>query len=591
MEHHSRRGEVVNRSTVSGNASPMYGLRMRGSFPQTGARNSPRPAGDWSIPNRSTRRLPIVSASLVVVTILGLFAAAFAQADDFVISAPGDVQDTALLDGEFAAWNFGSSPLLEVGFMGGIYAEHHAVSLLRFDLSDLPRGKISSAKLRLYKPKSFVQTAPVVLRVHEILGANLDWAEGSALCAEAAGGAAWARVKSDRPWAGAPGCSRSGTDLGAKPLASRTASLDRGEWLEFTLPAELVQRWLEHPEQNAGLCLAADVSGPEWGEHVYFHSSEHWSGNGPQLAIEGTPRTTRRGTNVTGRVNPSWVLPPDGPAFEKWLRADGRLAKMTKACRMNREQARVFYFFDTQVREELILARYQRPLGRIFTEMQQFVAQADEAGVRRKLHEAREALLTWEYIRETAWYTSGPLADVLSPWQLGALFSKSIFGRLEEHYDEAGRERQRTSGQESDAWQGTWQPLSGEKLEAAVQRTVRSTAARLDLTPAQLRVIGPKIAEYEREENRYVAAFRQHLDRARQLADQNVDDARMMEAVRGMHLNHERFLYYQSIFDTPRWNLFMEHAPVLPWGKWAAEVGKRYAPKERPAKAPKTSTR
>lgn len=569
----------------------MHGLRVRGSFPQSGARNSPRLAGDWPIPNRSTRRLPIVSASLVVFTMFGLFTAAFAQADDFVISAPDDVQDTALLDGEFAEWNFGGSPLLEAGFMGGIYAEHRAVSLLRFDLSALPCSRISSAKLRLYKPKSFVQTAPVVVKVHEVARLNAGWREGGAFCAEDPGSASWAGAKTNQSWAGAPGCAKVGTDFGFQPLATRTAALDRGEWLEFPLPAELVQRWLDHPEQNAGLCLTADVRGSEWGEHVYFHSSEHWSGKGPQLIIEGAPGPARRGTNTIGRAKTPWVLPTNGPAFEKWLRANGRLAKMTKACRMNREQARVFYFFDTAVREELILGRYQRPLGRIFTEMEQCLAQADEAGVRRKLIEAREVLLTWEYIRETAWYTSGPLADVLSPWQLGALFSRSIFGRLEDHYDEAGRERQRQSGQESDAWQGTWQPLSGEKLEAAVQRTVRSTAARLELTPAQLRVIGPKIAEYEREENRYVAAFRQRLDRARELADQNVDDARMMEAVRGMHLNHERFLYYQSIFDTPRWNLFMEHAPVLPWGKWAAEVGKRYAPRERPAKAPKTSPR
>lgn len=524
-----------------------------------------------------------------VIAVLFVLWPLLAGADRFVVSAPGDVRDTALLDGEFANRNFGGSPLLEAGFMGGIYAEHRAVSLLRFDLSGVACGKISAVKVRLYKPKCFVQTKPVVVELYEVAMANAGWQEGNAFCATDTDGASWSHQKANRPWAGAPGCARAGTDFGAKPVDTHTAPLERGEWMEFNLPAELVQRWLDDPAQNAGVYLTADASGPEWGEHVYFHSSEHWSGNGPQLVIEGTPGPARPGTNATGHAKTRWALPPDDAAFERWLKADGRLAKMTKACRMNREQARVFHFFDTQVREELILARYQRPLGRIFTEMQAFVAQGDEAGVRLKLHEARAALLTWEYIRETAWYTSGPLADVLSPWQLGALFSKSIFGRLEEHYDEAERARQRESGRDDSGWSGTWQPLAGEKLEAAIQRTIRSTAQRLELTPQQLRIISPKIAEYEREENRYVGEFRRHLDRARELVEQNVDDDRMMAAVRGMHLNHERFLYYQSIFDAPRWNLFMEHAPVLPWGKWAAEVGKRYAPKERPARTTPTA--
>lgn len=94
-----------------------------------------------------------------------------------------------------------------------------------------------------------------------------------------------------------------------------------------------------------------------------------------------------------------------------------------------------------------------------------------------------------------------------------------------------------------------------------------------------MQIAGPKIAVCEREENLFVGEFGRHLDRARELVEQNADNDLMMAATHGMHLNHERFLYYQSIFDAPRWALFMEHAPVLPWGKW----GRRYAPRERPA--------
>src|SRR4051812_18526516 len=70
-------------------------------------------------------------------------------------------EDTPLLHGEFDHWNFGSSPLLEAGTMGGIYTEHRATSLLRFDLPPSGLSTISSATLRLYKPKDFIQSRPL----------------------------------------------------------------------------------------------------------------------------------------------------------------------------------------------------------------------------------------------------------------------------------------------------------------------------------------------------------------------------------------------------------------------------------------------
>lgn len=63
--------------------------------------------------------------------------------------------------------------------------------------------------------------------------------------------------------------------------------------MEFDIPIELAQLWLDHPEQNSGLCVKAMNEEIEWGDHVYFHSSEHSSGKGPQLVIEGTPGKPR----------------------------------------------------------------------------------------------------------------------------------------------------------------------------------------------------------------------------------------------------------------------------------------------------------
>lgn len=526
-----------------------------------------------------------------VAALLFSYALGCVTADTVSVSAPADTHDTALLDGEYASWNFGGSPLLEVGFMGGIYAEHHAVTLLRFDLSGVPCREVSGAKIRLCKPRCFVQTTPLAIKLLAVARANAGWLEGSAMGAEDPGGASWVAAKVNHPWSGAPGCARAGIDFSPKPLDARTAPPDRGEWMEFALPAGLVQQWLDHPEDNAGVYLAADVQGSEWGQHVYFYSSEHYSGKGPQLVIEGTPGVARRPPEQTTRAKVPMALPPIGQAFEHWLRQDGRIARMTTDCRMTREQAQVFYYFDTQAREELLLPRYQRPLGRIFTRMNELAAKGDEPGVRAQLEAARKALLTWEYIRETSWYTSGPNADCLSPGQLGQLFSQTIFGKLEERNDEAGRERLRRSGSDPNEWQGTWLPLTGPKLEEAVQQTLQTTARKLKLTPEQAKEIEPALADARREENRYLTEFRKYLDQARRLAAQNADNAEMLQVVRGLHLNHERFLYYQSIYDTPRWSLFMQKVPTLPFAKWVAEVGKRYYPKPRSGKVMQAAAR
>ena len=104
---------------------------------------------------------------LLIATLGLLTLTALVRAETFTVSGPQRVEDAALLNGEFANWNFGGGPLLEAGFMGGIYVEHRATSAVRFDVSGVACDKVTSAKLRLYKPKDFVQVAPVEVVVYE----------------------------------------------------------------------------------------------------------------------------------------------------------------------------------------------------------------------------------------------------------------------------------------------------------------------------------------------------------------------------------------------------------------------------------------
>jgi len=94
-------------------------------------------------------------------------------------------------------------------------------------------------------------------------------------------------LQKEYPWAGDKGCSQEGADFLTPVLDIQTAPDGCDQWMEFDIPTELAQRWLEHPERNSGLFIKVTNEKPEWGDHVYFYSSEHASGKGPQLVLEG----------------------------------------------------------------------------------------------------------------------------------------------------------------------------------------------------------------------------------------------------------------------------------------------------------------
>lgn len=489
-------------------------------------------------------------SALLGAAVFGLLTVASAndcRAETFIVSDPSAIEDTALRDREFADWSFGGGIVLEVGFMPGLYEEHHCASLIRFDLSRLPCRKIRSATLRLYKPKCFAQITPVPVQVYQVAEANAGWTEGSSLCEEDEAACSWSRLPGGKPWAGAEGCSRPGVDFLTPALDTQIAPADRAQWLEFNVPANLVQRWLDDPATNAGLYLTMDRENQRRGDHAFFHSSEHASGNGPQLVIEGTPGTPRTAPPKP-RAKRKHLFPPSDTAMDRWLaEADNRYVDWTKAANMTREQARMFYYYDITVRGEMLMPHSRIPLTDRILQLDRLIPEGDEEAVREVLREVRKDLLYWEYIREAHWYDAGPLADVLSPLQLGILWGQCIFGKmLEQHAD------------------GSWAVLTSEEMERKITATVELMRSRFELTPQQAAVIDAVVAECERLEHHYVNKFRQDLAKVQELIRQGRNDEEMLDCVKSLHMNHELFLYYQSTFNTPRWTVFMENANAIP---------------------------
>lgn len=461
----------------------------------------------------------------------------------FVITQPEDVEDVALLDREFGAWNFGSGILLEAGYMPGLYELHHGATLIRFNLSGLGCDEVRSAILRLYKLRCTIQMAPVEVRVYQVAQENIAWREGAAECAEAPNASTWNVLKNAQPWAGAPGCSLAGVDYLETPLGVQTAPLNSGQWMEFPLPPELVQAWIDAPQANSGLYIRAVNHGTQLGDHVYFHSSEHHSGKGPQLVIKG--KRSRAGAERIHRpYNKRYVFPERDEQFERWLAtADNRYTRWVESCRMSKEQAVLPYYWEIIIRGEFLQPRCRLPLMEGLTRLDELIAQGNEDPVREELKKVREYLLVWEYIRETRWYDSGPLADELSPLQLGILWGQEIFGKMLKKYAD-----------------GSWKRLTPKELDLAIRETVDKTRERLELTPEQAAIVDPIVAENERLEHFYVERFMDTLEEIQGRIARREDDDRMLGCVRRLHYNHELFLYHQSTFNTPRWTTFMEQA-------------------------------
>jgi len=486
-------------------------------------------------------------------------------AEKFVLSAPDRVEDTALWNREFSEWNFGNSPLLEVGSTAGLYEFHSSVSLIRFDLSGLECDKIEKAVLRLYKPNSFGQRYPVEVQVFEVAEGNAGWHEGSMEAAADPQGASWDFICPNTSWAGGPGLSIENKDYSTPALDVKTAPSDLGIWLEFQIPSEIIQKWLDHPEWNAGLFIKTREQA-KLGEHVHFYSSEHHTGNGPQLVLTGTPGPAS--TSRTSRpYNRRHIFPQEDDAqFLRWLdEANNRYTQWVHEFEMTRQQALQIYYYEVIVRGEFLMPRVRVPMFQVMHETKQLIDEGNETQVREKMKEIRKLLLIWEYIRQTQWYDSGPLAEILNPLQLANLYAKpgiGIFDRI----DDGGR---------------NFQILTEAELDQVVNTKLESTRQDMRLSDGQYKTIAARYEDYIRREFHYRAEIRKDLDQLYELIEQKKNDTETLEWVKRVHMDHDLFLYYQSLFNTPRWTLLMEHADAIPLAEMYIQVRQRQHTPER----------
>ncbi len=212
------------------------------------------------------------------------------SAVEFKISSPSQVEDVILRqsdlvyedDNYWTGWNFGGFPGIRywlcychVESMAGGECPHPFRSEGGVDC-----GTVDKAILRIYKPRNITQmSATVPVGLFKVKEANKEWQQGNMESLPQYTAASWQSKGNGEQWAGGEsGCGIPGIDYYQTPLGTALASKYDGEWLEFALPAELVQDWLDKPGDNAGLLLKVISDKEILGDHVLFYSTEHASG-------------------------------------------------------------------------------------------------------------------------------------------------------------------------------------------------------------------------------------------------------------------------------------------------------------------------
>jgi hypothetical protein len=142
------------------------------------------------------------------------------------------------------------------------------------------------------------------------------------------------------------------------------------------------------------------------------------------------------------------------------------------------------------------------------------------------------------------------------------------------------RQRATSRGEDPESARGAWDPVSAEALperqQAALQRVIDNTRP----TAQQVTELTPGLYEFVRLENTHLATFVRYLREVRRHADGEAIPE-VWDSFRLMNHHHEAFLYYQSLFNTPRWHYLGEKTPLFGWARWISAVGARYALSEK----------
>ena len=461
--------------------------------------------------------------------------------DTFLITGSQDVADAALRGNDFGGWNYGRGIFLEAGFFVGLYDLHPGASLVRFNVSGLEVDEVLSAKMRIYKPKSMSQQNPVHISIYEVSEANGDWVEGGSASQEEPGAVSWRMKSENNPWAGEEGCSQAGVDYELPALdATITVYPETSGWIEFDLPPDLVQAWVDHPETNYGIYLGGQEDAV-LSEEAYFYSSEHPSGKGPQLLIEATPGLAKT-TKQNWPWNPPKYMPPvDCPEYEKWKTVESdRYQKWATGPEMNmsEEQGLVPYYWSTQVRVNNLKESFM-PLAKSLIRLQDYLDTGNDEALYDEWESfVRPHLLKYEDVKGMRIHQAGPVAEELSNLQLGTMLGKEGFG---------------VHG-EIDKYT-PWK--TEEEIQEEIDDEIDKIYDKWEIPAAYRDTLEKYFQIFEGNRWYHGNLTGQYLGEVQAMIETGENSVEMFTAARQLFYNHKLYVHWLSDFNRPKWYLWM----------------------------------
>jgi len=466
--------------------------------------------------------------------------------ETFLITGSKDVADVALRGGDFGAWNYGREIFLEAGYFIGLYDTHPGASLIRFNVSGLAADKVSSARLRIYKPRSMSQQGPVEVSVYKVSEANGDWVEGGSASQEEPGAVTWRMKALNKPWAGEQGCSKQGVDYELPALGTtQTVYPESSGWIEFDLPAKLVQSWIDNPEANFGLYIRGQEDA-DLADEAHFFSSEHPGGKGPQLIIEATPGPAKTNQQQWAWNPPQYMPPVDSPEYAKWKEVGkGRYPTWATGPEMHlsEEQGLWPYYWDTQIRINT-LAECFIPLAKSLVRLKNYIAEDNQESLNKEFEFVRIHLLKYEDVKSMRIHQSGPVAEELTSIQLGNMLGKEGFG---------------VHAQEGIA---KYPQRSEEEILGLIDKELNKLHKQWKVSEDQWKTMEKHIRLYEGNRWNHGNLTGKYMRETQTLLEKGEGSVKLYEAARQLFYHHKLYVYWLSDFNTPKWNLWMNIVKV-----------------------------
>lgn len=503
------------------------------------------------------------------------------QTTTVVISHPRQVDDVILRQAEltyrdelfWTHWNFGASQVLCIGFAAALWNQWRGNVLIRFDMRGVDITEVKNAKFRIYKPTNITQMSQEVpigfFRVKEV---NADWVEGNSDSKPQAEAASWQYRRDGIPWAGGnSGAGVTGVDYYPEPLWRGWVSKFEGKWIEFELPPDLVQRWIDYPEKNAGLLIKTVAAVEVRADNVLFYSSEHSSGKGPQLIVEGRQGPARHAADPNKRYNPQAVMPiPTDEEFYYWAEHRNFRAARWATCpvvNMTREQRIYPFYWDIVVKGDFVLPYSYFPFSQSLLGLDEMIANRDYDGLRQFQLNRLRYLHIWEHIRGQRWYMTGDIMEFLSPLQAAYLW----LGSME------------NNGLTFNAILGAHPKGRANDSQRDIQlrrtRRVAQLAENLTLTEDQFNVIERHISHVTDRRTFYRNKCNMAAQAVHRLMAEKNDGREMFEALGRFMIYHHIYLYYDSFWQMKNWPLLNDIAcPVELAIFWRRQKYREYSP-------------